>query len=360
VTAAAVGAGYVTARMDPAEHRDAVLELWKQNLSDERIRNVLDRRFDWFYRSNPEGQPRTVLAIHRPSGDVVGCGSLFPRRMWMLGTPITVGIPADFAVTARHRIGGAALSIQRALIDTEREGFAFLLGFPNRHSVKILERAGYHAIGLSEGWVKPLRAQYKLERYMHRVVARGAAAPIDAYLALADAIRPQGRTRHRAELLARADERFDRLWARAAPNYRITGERTAAYLNWRYAEFPTESHQFFCLSEPESGELVGYMAFLARGRKIFVADFFALDMRESAARLLTRFGRAMRRAGRDSVFIGHAGAAEFDARLRRLGFYPSTDRDRQLVAWTGDCAPEVQQLVADRESWHLFEGEMDI
>ena len=51
------------------------------------------------------------------------------------------------------------------------------------------------------------------------------------------------------EIVDRADARFDRLWERARHHYGLAGERTSAYLNWRYAEFTTARHRFFCLTD---------------------------------------------------------------------------------------------------------------
>ena len=346
--------------MDEA-HRADVLKLWKDNMSDRSIGNVLDQRYAWLYGGNPEGAARTVIAVQEPNEVTVGCGSLFPRRVAVGGRLVRIGIPADFAVDPRHRIGGAALSIQRRLADTEAGDFSFLLAFPNRSSAPILRRIGYQPVGSFQGWIKPLRASYKVAAYVkNRSLAALTATPINWGIAAVDALRPQARGSGRAEIVARADERFDELWATARGNYAIAGERSAAYLNWRYADFPTTRHHFFCLTRPDSDVLEGYVAFCTTAQKVFIADLFARDMKAAAERVIVRFAQAMRKAGMQSVFIGFVGNGDFARRLRKVGFFSASDQDRQVLAWTTHLPGDLGQLVMNVDNWYLFEGELDI
>ena len=39
--------------------------------------------FQWLYQENPHGKAVTWLAIHRKNKKIIGCTSIFPRRIWV-------------------------------------------------------------------------------------------------------------------------------------------------------------------------------------------------------------------------------------------------------------------------------------
>jgi hypothetical protein len=346
-----------------SEHQDAVVRIWKENMSDPEIAKVADDRLRWFYDENPTGRPRTMVAVVEETQEVVGCGSTFARKLWASGRALTAGIPADFAVTRRHRIGGAAVCIQRALVTTCREaGLSCIVGFPNARAYKVLERIGYQVIGVARAWVKPLRTAKKIEARIGRPpVARALGAVVDLGLGAVDRARtllPRGLV---GEVLDHPDARFDALWEEARGNYRIVGEKTREFLDWRYARFKSVRYRFFALAERASGRLVGWTAFCVKDGVVLLEDMFARDMEVSADRVLLHFSTAMRAAGHASIYVGFVGREAFAQRLPRLGFFPSEDQGRSLVAWVDPGeADEWKRAVVDRESWFMFSGEMDI
>jgi hypothetical protein len=348
--------GYATLALRQ-EHRDELLKLWATNMSDARIASVLDRRYRWLYEENPAGAPETRVAVPNEGGGLVGCGSVFPRRMTVGGTELTAGIPADFAVARSHRVGGAAIGIQRALVQDER--YAFFIGFPNKSSEAVLRRVGYRPVASAHAWVKPLSVGYKLRPYVgSRLLAQALASPADSVMALNDWRRQRSGGAAGEDIVERADARFDGLWEQARGSYVVTGERTSAYLNWRYGSFTTAEHRFFCLTR--GPRLLGYVAFRATGDKVFVADVFALDMGDTAELLMARFARAMRRERMQSIFVTYAGNPAFGERLERIGYFPRGDQGRKLVAFIKGMTPAVEQLLLQPRSWYMFDGEMDI
>src|SRR6185436_6826616 len=106
---------YSTIELEPRnqEHRAALIRLWSENLPHrDRVGEVAGARRQWLYDDNPAGPPRTLLSVHVEQQEIIGCGSTLRRRMWALGRMVESGMPCDFAVTKRHRIGGAAIGIQ--------------------------------------------------------------------------------------------------------------------------------------------------------------------------------------------------------------------------------------------------------
>ena len=347
------------------EHRGALVRLWSENLPHhERVGQVARERLQWLYDDNPAGPPRTLLALHVEQNQIIGCGSTLRRRMWALGRMIDTGMPCDFAVTKKHRVGGAAIGIQRALVDgSNAAGLAFLCGSPNKKSLPIVKRVGYHVIGDAHAWVKPLRSAYKLRAYLkHPLLAQLAGPVVDLALRSLDLVRVPPRRAWVGELVDRADDRFDGLWDRARERYMIMGEKTSAFLNWRYGGFTTERYRMFALTAKDGGALAGFVVFYTRpDGKVFVVDLFAEDLQATLDQLMMGFARAMRREGHTSIYLNYVGNGAFGERLKRAGFFRTTDLKRSLVVYFEKGAPDaLADGLLKRDNWLMFDGDMDI
>jgi len=411
---------YSAERIQPEDHQPTLARLWRDNLADGQASDELAaRRMRWFLEENPAGPPRTWLGMHGPEREVIGCASFYPRITCVSGQKLQAGILGDFAVDKAHRIAGAAMAIQRALAQGAREaGADFVYGFPNRASFPIFQRAGYVKIGDAQVWVKPLTSAYKLHELSdatpearretaHLVVGRvadraRAVLPGERWRALwegslplwiedrmVDAIDAPGhplvragvraadaalaardaafllaqRRRVDGELARRADGRFDELWARAQPRY-IVGERTAAYLNWRYADFKTADYRFFCVTDRSDGRLIGYAIYTLQGNKVVIADLFCDDLDASFDLVMLKLSERMRREGHDALGLIYVGSSSFAPRLRGLGFFqralPKEIGSRWLIARMDAGFPEALRAeVLNPERWWMTEGELD-
>lgn len=353
-------------------HREALAALWSENMSDARIGDVVPERMRWLYERNPAGPALTWLGAVAGGEDIIGCGSVLPRQMLVEGTIVTGGVLADFAVTKAHRIAGAALAIQRALAKGSLPaGIQFLYGYPNAKSVVIFKRLGYRVVGESSLWVKPLRSAYKLrERVKNPALLRATSAVVDVGLGSADRAlslfhgavrRARGDHRSYAVLeLDRADARFDDLWQRARAGYSVIGEKSAHYLNWRYTEFTTRRHRFYCLTDRATGRLRAYVVYTTRDGTASVEDMFGEDLDTLAKPLLLRLARHLRRQGLSSLVLGYLGPETFGRHLKALGFL-NRPHERSMVAYIDPNGPEdVRRLLFDKNAWFMIDGELDI
>jgi hypothetical protein len=354
------------------EHRDALAALWRENMSDTRIGDVVPERIRWLYERNPAGTAVTWLGIVSGSDDVIGCASSFPRRMQVGGKMVSAGVLADFAVSKNHRMAGAAIAIQRALAKGSfPAGLEFLYGYPNGKSDAIFKRLGYHYVGSSAFWVKPLRSAYKVsERVKNRALAWGASRVLDVGLSIADqslAFAHRGvrrvrgdRRRYRVEEVSRADERFDRLWNRARGEFVIVGEKSSSYLNWRYTDFTTRAHRFFCLVDRKSNELSGFVVYAVHDQKAVVADLFCERRDVLAKELLLRLAIRLRRTHVSSLVISYLGPDSFGEQLKMAGFLPRPG-ERSMIAYVDADGPqELRSTVFDKNAWFMIDGELDI
>lgn len=351
--------GYEAIPLRLPEHRESLAALWRENLSDPRIVDAIPERIRWLYERKPGGPALTWLAVVSGTEDVIGCGSLLRRDVVVDGRTVPAGLLADFAVTKRHRIAGAAITIQRAVAHgSAREGVELLLAYPNAKSLPIFQRLGYTPVGESRRWVKPLcTASMIRARTKNGALARLAPPVADAGLALADRVRSigsgEGRRREFFEV-DRADGRFDDLWERARATCRIGGERSAAYLNWRYAGFTTQRHRFFCCRDRATGALVGYVVYAVRdGGVATIEDLLGTN-------LLLPLAAHLRREGVSSLSCTFLGPESFGVHLRVLGFLPRAGGRSVLAMRPPAHRVPAHNAIFDASAWLMTDGELDI
>jgi GNAT superfamily N-acetyltransferase len=361
------------------EHKDAVLKLWRETLFDAqphphpRPRGAADAgdRYPWFYEQNPSGRAATWLGVVEPGRQIIGCGSTYPRTTLVAGEPLRGGVLSDFAVDKAHRIAGCAVAIQRAIVDHSREtGYDFLYGYPNHCALPVIQRVGYEVLGFAVPYSKPLQTGHRLRgQIKNRRLAEALGRPevaellglvVDLGLATLDL----GRMLHklvayRVEQLPRADARFDELWARRASS-RVMGEKTARYLNWRYASHQGAEYRFFCLVERQGGRLAGYLVYSIEDNKAFVADLFTPCCDETVDHLLLHFAMRMRREQRAAIYLSYFGGEAFGKRLEALQFFRRPPH-RRVILFAGKHLPAATVAVLrNRDNWFMLDGELDV
>lgn len=330
---------YTVTAMRIDEHRTALAELWHENFDEDEIIDYLRERFDWLYANTPDTFARTWLAVHSEAGTVVGCGSAYRANRVLRGNTLQGCVPVVFAVSNGHRIGGAALAIQRAIAnDSCRAGLEVLLGRPNTGAKPILTRIGYQSLGESVRWVQD--------------IDRSAVSDWDARFPI-----------YRDEIVEVADARFDDLWSTGREHYdEIITERTAAFLNQRYAGFKELSYRIYCLVRRSDERLVGYVVFRPWRQGLMVADVFCESPTTPILEaLLVGFESRMRDEGADWIAIAYLGASWFTARLEALGYGPSRKHRDEIMVYTNPgLDANTRQTLADPARWCLFGGDSHI
>lgn len=309
---------YAVRESRPTEDKAAVVDLWRGNLGDP---TRLLWKYGWFYEQSPLGPPLTLLLEWRAPGDElarpVGVATAGRRRFSRGGETLEAGVLVDLAVLPEHRTLGPALVLQKALRTEGLARAALLYGFPNAKAAPVFQRAGYRKIGMMRRYVKVLRPSVYLRRRLPALLA----APLGL---LANAL-----TRVGLELAALRGPALR--WTgvdtpvaydNAAPLLPLLrGERTAAFVAWRFA----------------SGALPGRVQRVAFGEDagwIVEEEAEVLIIRDCSPTLLEpAFTAAWQALFRDAVRRG-ATRAEFEClapaplrqRLAELGWSPRSER----------------------------------
>jgi GNAT superfamily N-acetyltransferase len=175
-------------------------------------------RWRWLYETNPGGHAITWLA-ETPTGEVAGCTSFFPYRMWLDGAEVRAALGGDgYVRPAFRRRGVGALLHDASRHAMPRHRIAAMYGAPGAMNLTPLKHGGSREVGQVARWVRPIRVP-------------GPAL-------LSRVIRP--RTRVRLQPMVDLDERVDEVWRAAATELGLAAIRDAAFYTWRFREAPAQ------------------------------------------------------------------------------------------------------------------------
>lgn len=320
-------------------------------------------RFDWIYRRNPAGEAYVWTARVAEQDTVVGSTAVFPRRVAVGSAYHTAGIAGDYAVSPSHRGFGPALALQQRAVATVKEGRLDLVyGLPNPLSAPLLRRAGYRSIGDVVQLTRVLRSRRVLERHVpSRLLARMVAPVVDVGLrVMAGAQRRTGHPRHAFESadIPTFDRRFDRLWQMARPRHPMIGDRSAAFLRWRFSESPHARYRIFGLLEAPRGELAGYVVYHRVERRTFIDDLLCRDLGDTLDTLIRRFALHQLDDGASAISISFFGRAALIEALRRQRFAVRAAQDPVMI-YVADGSP-LAEVARSPENWWLLPADNDI
>ncbi|QDT46434.1 hypothetical protein Pan258_04530 [Symmachiella dynata] len=322
--------------------------------------HAVDRsRFQWLYCDNPDG-PAVLWAIRKTeTGEMAGFTVALPRRMLVDGQLRHAWNGADFSILPRFRTLGLALKLRRAAkngVDDQRVDF--LYAHPNEKMAVIHAKVGHSPIGEMVRYAKVLRtAPYIQRKVGNNALATVGGAMLDPLLRIAGA-----ETRHRAKCntslmdITNIDERFDKLFANAAPARGVIGVRDSRYLRWRYAENPLETAQVIIAEE--NGQLCGYLVMTTQQDMGVIKDLFPMDRPEVARDLLATAIRQGRKQGLNSLSFTMLCSNPLVSSLVKFGF-----RQRSGLSQMYGYAPESSELRAtllDVNAWWLTVGDRDV
>lgn len=338
---------YSVGPYDAVSAREAILELWRRNFPD-----ALPDRYAWLYESGPA----SGFVLRTDEGRAVGATGLMRRDFTAFGKTLKAAQAIDLNVDRNHRTIGPALRLQRAVLAAVESGEVDLAyGFPNSQSEAVLGHVGYQTLGSLERWVKPLSCSVGFDHLgWPRWLARSSAVLLDPIFSrkFSEVLYRRPRTIRVCEADS-FDARFDQLWQTAGNQFPILGERTSAYLNWRFCQCPGQRYRVLGITDA-NGQLLAYLVHGRSGEAAYVADLLFADGRYLGP-LLAEFLRLVRRDNVRKVVLLYLGRSDVSQALVRFGFWrrPS-GRKAMVYIKKGDRAPFL-----DLENWHLTSADID-
>ena len=296
--------------------REAVLHLWQGNLGGD---DNLDEKYRWSYSENGLGSPLLLLLRHEPSNECIGVTSVAPRQFRVGNQQVSAGVLMDMVVDARHRTLYPAMLLQKQALDHELKRYSFLYGYPNRKAQPVFMRVGYTKLGDITRFVRILRTEAILGRFLPALLGRSLCTLLDRVLLLYHRIGGRCPAGWNMEWQEAPDYRFDQLWERTKTDDCIVGVRDSKFLQWRFVKHPGHRYRFFVLHAKDSDRLIGYLVCEATERTLCILDFLAESGDRGLRCLLDGFMNEAYRQGYVRVTAEYLGKESVTRALRRAG-----------------------------------------
>ena len=206
-------------------------------------------RLAWMYDTNPGGAALTWIATE--AGEVAGCTSFFPFRLWLDGQAVRAALGGDGYVRPKFRrrgLGGLLHDASRTAMRAHDIGCMY--GAPGAMNLTPLKHGGSREVGTVARWVRPLKLPAGLDRLL----------------------RP--RTKARLSPMARNDRRVDAVWAAARTELRLAAVRDAAFYTWRFLDAPAGREPPYVIER--DGAPIGACALEKMGSNMRIVDIVAV------------------------------------------------------------------------------------
>jgi len=346
---------YTVIKADFKKNKNDILEVLKRNLPD-----ISEQGFSWNCEKCPQGSAQWWLAKDEDTDRFVGAGAVFPRKIAVNEHIVCAGVAGDFAVDKAHRAFGPAFSMQKNILEDMRElGYSFVYGMPNKLAETLLFKAGYLELGKYNKFVKILKTEYKQKTYLPGIpFTRKLSKLIDYAIKIISKENwhqlPLGFS---VETPVYFDERFDKLWMQASPQFKVIGERNAKYLNWRYKQSSHQDYKIFALVK-EKNDIAGYIIYYVQNKICYIADLLFLDSGRVIDYLLAELILHVRKNDVGSVSIRYLGSKTLLAKLKEFNFFQHKKENSKILINVAKTSQWFSFLV-NASNWHFLEGDND-
>ena len=331
--------------------KEEITSLW-ENLSSK----ISDDRYNWLYGDNPDGNTFTCLAELEDIKKIVGSASVYSRKCWVSGKLINTGVACDFVTEKEHRVFGPAMNLQKGIVaEYKNHKMNFVLAYPSMSSKAVFQRTGYKPLGNVISWTKYLNFESVLIKVLKfKSISIVMGFFINVFSNMIDDLRLFFKARYNVGLITSFNQEFDDLWQRCKSQYKITFERSSAYLNWRYGKHPSEQYKVVVFNPKNDKKLAGYVIYKSTNNTALIFDFIYDKSRINAHTLLLLFCKEMRKQKQNNVYLTFFGEPDLKKELSRVGFFERKQKRMCYILTNGT------QEYTQPENWFLFEGDMDI
>ena len=321
----------------------------------------VDKHYRWLYEQNPHGHALTWLSIHEDTEKIIGCTSIFPRKMWLNGQTVLGCCGGDTFIDPKFRRQGIAKGLHdMSLDDMRKNGIRFHFGFPVSANLGAFLKAGaYHPgdfksirfISGAEAILKKINLPHNLMGFF----AKGIDLCFKPYFktVLSRGKSPLGELR----VMQHCDDKFDELIDEINPLFKICGARDSEYLNWRYFKNPLQAHTL--ISYEKNGELHGLAALEMRGSECVIFDFFARPTDLLVKDFICRIVEYGIHNGAKAVSTIINPSGPYVQCFKNCGFYSRFGVNKPLMVLTEHDDPNVEEM-QKLSNWYLSYSDQDM
>ncbi len=295
-------------------------------------------RWQWLYETNPGGKALTWIATE--NGQVAGCTSFFPFRMWLVGHMVRGALGGDgYVRPAFRRRGLGGLLHDASRRDMHAHEIGCMYGAPGAMNLTPLKHGGSRELGTVTRWARPLR---------------GSAFKVDAIDKVVRAVLMPSRTAT-LEPMSPMDARLDDIWNAAKSELRLAAVRDSSFYTWRFLAAPSGAEPAFVILDRKQ-RAIGACALEAMndGKTLRIVDLIAVPGAWHAClRAITRY--AGKQTGAHVIDIK---LFTLDGRKRHMWRSGFTERDSKpflcMIPKNGD------RRFVDPDRWFYCGADSDL
>ncbi len=201
----------------------------------------------WQYWASPYGPP--VSMVWDLDGEILGHYTNIRYGALLDGKPGTIGLGVDAALDPRLQGRGLFGPMARGLYEASgHESMPVTVCYPNRLSVKVIQRVGWKELGLLRTHLLVLDSAWLADRVHAPKFAVTVARAALWHRQLTFGVDAHEESGPSAEL--------DNLWAHYGEHIRYGVRRDAAWFRWRYLERPQSAYRYYAAHT--QGRLTGF------------------------------------------------------------------------------------------------------
>ncbi len=353
--------GYVVKQADLKKERHIMVGILQNN------RQVDDfdynKRFEWIYENNPYGKARAWIIWDDKNDLPVGFTGVFPRPVYVNGQRVMCWNCGDFSIEKKYRTLGIAIKLRKAAKEAVDSGeIPFLYAHPNERMEVIHLKVGHKKIAQMQRFALPIRAT----RLIHSYVKNNALTWLlskpanfllslkyrfSTFLGISGVIHDE----------VKVGQDHDQLAERMYESFKVVGERSTTYLNWKFGSNPNRRYSQFDLYY--KGMLVGCVFYVQRDDAVYVLDVLVDDFDRFAGELFRNFINSIRKAYNRSIVSVSFILQEFNPFipvLKKLGFRYRDDATSGVISYANEeINPQTATAVLDGKSWFMTVGDRD-
>jgi len=343
----------VMIKISVGQDKARVVEFWNRNNNSD-----FDGIFEWMYSVN-QSHNKIYYLTDSSQGSIIGLIGLSNRTFKIGDQNLHFGQTIHFLVDREYRNLIYAIRLQKALLeDCKKNDIKILYGFPLPAAIGVQLRVGFRILGNFERWTKPLRVEYYLKKRMkNELLVQLCSFILNPLLKIISKDFIQFKSSDTTTMLGdKFNNQYDTLWEIASKKFKIIGDRSAKYLDWRYNQNPKNTCEVFSLFNKQN-VLQGYIVFQIKDNIAIISDLL-FDTVESLEAIFGEFFKIMRKRNMNAITIEFYGSELVTKRLKKLHFYNRFSGGKIVLYTDDDIISDVN--MTDKNEWFITRADCDI
>jgi ribosomal protein S18 acetylase RimI-like enzyme len=242
------------------------------------VQDGLRDRYRWIYQNNPHGKALTWLAINKNSNGIIGCTSIFPKKLSVHNRFVPGSVGGDTYVDPQYRRQGIAQTLHKvSRVDMRDNGIRLLYGFLDAENLGAFRKAGAYLPGSfvtarlflsTKAVIRKAKLTWLLPEPLISISDR-------VYRRIVGIDTLQSRlVEYTVSEFSGFDDSFETLSGEIASSVEICCVRDIPYLRWRFLDHPSKHYKLLYARRKDNDKVAGFAAVEISDNTAQISDIF--------------------------------------------------------------------------------------